>query len=128
MFDNHQTLIVILFACGIARSMLDIYLTMEAIIHPKLKDVTLEQVLKALGDPVRISAVKQLLAMKGEEKVCGTFEYSITKATFSHHLKILREAGLIRFRDEGTRRFVSLRMPEVKKRFPGLMEMLEKDL
>jgi DNA-binding transcriptional ArsR family regulator len=108
--------------------MLDIYLTMETTLHPKLKDVTLEQVLKALGDPVRISAVKQLLAMKGEEKVCGTFDYSVTKATFSHHLKILREAGLIRFRDEGTRRFVSLRLQDIKKRFPGLMDVLEKDL
>ncbi|MBO9665791.1 MAG: helix-turn-helix transcriptional regulator [Bdellovibrio sp.] len=108
--------------------MLDIYLTMDITLHPKLKDVTFEQVLKALGDPVRISAIKQLLAMDGEEKVCGTFDYSVTKATFSHHLKILREAGLIRFREEGTRRYISLRMAEVKKRFPGLMEMLEKDL
>lgn len=104
--------------------MLDMYLTMETITHPKLKDITLEQVLKALGDPVRLSIVKQLMAVPGEEKACGTFDYDITKATFSHHLKILRDAGVILHRQEGTRRMSSLRSEELKKKFPGLLEMI----
>lgn len=97
---------------------------MEAIDHPNLKSITLEQVLKALGDPVRISIVKQLLATPDGEKACGTFDYTITKATFSHHLQILREAGVIRTRQEGTRRMTSLRATELKKRFPGLIELV----
>lgn len=97
---------------------------MEHIDHPHLKDVSLEQVFKALGDPVRLAAVKELLQAKGEEKACGTFNYTVTKATFSHHLQILREAGLIWTRLEGTRKFTSLRTKDLSKRFPGLLEFI----
>jgi DNA-binding transcriptional ArsR family regulator len=97
---------------------------MEVIEHPKLKEVSLEQVLKALGDPVRISIVRQLLSSPTKEKACGTFDYTITKATFSHHMQILREAGVIRTCQEGTRRMTSLRGEELNKRFPGLLEMI----
>ena len=104
----------------------DKYLTMDELMHPDLNDVTLEQVLKALSDPVRLAAVKELLHAKGEEKACGTFKYSVTKATFSHHLQILREAGLIQTRHEGTHRYTSLRSRELKKRFPGLLDFILK--
>jgi DNA-binding transcriptional ArsR family regulator len=97
---------------------------MEAVTHPKLKDVTLEQVFKALGDPVRLAAVRELLAADGEEKACGTFNYTVTKATFSHHIQILREAGIIFTRIEGTRKFTSLRSKELAKQFPGLLDFI----
>jgi DNA-binding transcriptional ArsR family regulator len=97
---------------------------METLEHPLLKDVSLEQVLKALGDPVRLSVVKQLLESDGEEKACGTFEYTVTKATFSHHLQILQDAGVIFRRCEGTKKMTSLRSKELKKRFPGLLEVI----
>ena len=97
---------------------------MEELDHPNLSQISLEQAMKALGDPVRLSVVKQLLAAKGEEKACGTFEYSITKATFSHHLQILREAGLIFMRQEGTKKMTSLRLKEIQKRFPGLLDLI----
>ncbi|WP_216635272.1 ArsR/SmtB family transcription factor [Bdellovibrio sp. HCB117] len=104
--------------------MLDIYLTMETIDHPKLKDISLEQVLKALGDPVRLSVVKQLLKDPEGEIACGSFDYSVTKATFSHHMQILREAGVTRSRQDGTKKLVSLRLDELEKRFPGLIEVI----
>ncbi len=104
--------------------MLDIYLTMSKLDHPDLKDIELEQVFKALGDPVRLAAVKELLTALDEEKACGTFNYTVTKATFSHHLQILREAGLIRMREEGTRKFISLRTKELGKKFPGLFDLI----
>lgn len=106
--------------------MLDMYLTMalDTIQHPKLKDVSLEQALKALGDPVRISIVRQLLKSPDLEKACGTFDYDVTKATFSHHLQILRDAGIVQTRQDGTRRMTSLRRDEIQKRFPGLLEMI----
>jgi DNA-binding transcriptional ArsR family regulator len=40
----------------------------------------------------------------------------------SHHLRVLREAGLTRTRVEGTRRYVSLRREDLQARFPGLLE------
>jgi ArsR family transcriptional regulator len=97
---------------------------METNSHPKLKNIELDQALKALGDPVRLSIVKQLLKDPTQEKACGTFDYSVTKATFSHHLKILQDAGFIRRRQEGTRKMTSLRSEEVEKRFPGLLDMI----
>ncbi len=95
-------------------------------LHPKLKDISVEQVFKALGDPVRFAAVTELLEAEGQEKACGTFQYQVTKATFSHHLQILREAGIIWMRCEGTRKFTSLRSKELDKKFPGLLKLLLK--
>lgn len=97
---------------------------MEQHSHPKLKDITLDLALKALGDPVRLSIVKQLLKDPTQEKACGTFDYSVTKATFSHHLKILQDAGMIRRRQDGTKKMTSLRFAEIEKRFPGLLDTI----
>lgn len=88
------------------------------------KRKTLEQVLKALGDPVRLSVVRQLLQAEGLEKACGTFEYDVTKATFSHHLKILADAGITQSRQEGTRKLTSLERRELDEAYPGLLELL----
>jgi len=43
----------------------------------------------------------------------------------SHHMKVLRNAGLIANRREGTRCIVSLR-PDLAERFPGLLETVLK--
>lgn len=90
----------------------------------KQKIVSLETIMKALGDPVRMSAVRQLLQVSGEEKACGTFDYQVTKATFSHHLKILEEAGVIQRREEGTRKMISIKSEELQKKFPGLIKLI----
>lgn len=97
--------------------MLDIYLTMK-----KKKTIPLDQVMKALGDPVRLSAVRQLLEV-GEEKPCGTFDHNLTKATFSHHINILVEAGVVKRRLEGTRKFMSIN-EDIEKEFPGLLRLI----
>lgn len=96
--------------------MLDIYLTMS-----KKKSLPLDQVLKALGDPVRLSAVRQLL--DEGEKACGTFEHSLTKATFSHHINILVEAGVLKRREEGTRKFMSIN-EDLEKDYPGIFDLI----
>jgi DNA-binding transcriptional ArsR family regulator len=88
--------------------------------------VTLEQVMRALGDPVRLSVVRQLLDAHGKEKACGTFQYTVSKATFSHHLKILREAGIIRTRQDGTRKMTSLCGDNLERRFPGLIGLISR--
>jgi DNA-binding transcriptional ArsR family regulator len=90
--------------------------------------VTLEQVMRALGDPVRLSVVRQLLKCAGEEKACGTFDYAISKATFSHHLKILREAGIIQTRQDGTRKMTSLCSETLERRFPGLIGLISRGM
>lgn len=80
----------------------------------------LAAVLAALSDPVRVRIVRTI-ASQGE-KTCGTFDLGISKATRSHHFKVLREAGLTHTRTEGTHRHVSLRREDVDARFPGLLE------
>lgn len=87
------------------------------------KNVTLDQVLKALGD-TRLSIVKQLLSEQNRERACGTFDHNLTKATFSHHMNILVEAGILQIRKEGTRSMTSLKEIELNKKFPGLISLL----
>jgi ArsR family transcriptional regulator len=50
---------------------------------------------KALADPTRVGIVNRL-ARSGEVCVCTlTAEFDLSQPTISHHLRILREAGLI---------------------------------
>ena len=86
--------------------------------HPALAAVLLTDVLHALSDPSRLSIVAAL--RDGSERGWGSFEGSLAASTLSHHIKVLRLAGLIRNRREGTRCHVSLRS-DIEDRFPGLL-------
>ncbi|MGK5743116.1 ArsR/SmtB family transcription factor [Micromonospora sp. URMC 103] len=88
--------------------------------EPELRDVPVTTVLGALADDVRLQIVRSLA--EGGEYACGAFEFGVSKATRSHHLKVLREAGLTRTRVAGTSRFVSLRREELEQVYPGLLD------
>lgn len=88
--------------------------------HPDLAQVTLQQVLEALVDPVRRMVVSQL-ARKGEDMSCGTFEAPVALSTLTHHFNVLREAGVIRQYYAGTMKMNTLRTDELEERFPGLL-------
>ncbi len=64
-------------------------------------DARLAQMLKALGNPIRFQIVKML----AERQMCITNEIvemtPLAQSTVSQHLKVLREAGLIRGDIEG---------------------------
>lgn len=87
--------------------------------HPPSAELELSDVLHALSDPARLAIVCRLAG--GEECTCGTFDLSLSKATLSHHFRVLREAGVIRTRPEGRRRLMSLRNDDLNERFPGLL-------
>lgn len=91
--------------------------------HPRAKEITLARVLRALSDPVRLSVVADLAG--GTERGSSEFDCAIANSTLSHHLKVLRLAGVINHRKEGTRCFVVLR-PELEKTFPGLLASILK--
>lgn len=100
---------------------------MPEVIEPAGNTVTIDVVLSALADPVRLQLVRALDA--AGDWTCGSdiledSGVSIGKSTLSHHVKVLREAGLIRTRVDGVRRFMTLRYDEVEQQFPGLLEML----
>ncbi len=53
-------------------------------------------VAKALGDPVRVQLVDVLRQHAGEVCVCELVPlFDLSQPTISHHLKVLREAGLV---------------------------------
>lgn len=93
---------------------------MRALHHPPKKSLTLTRVLYALSDPVRLSIVKHLAEDGG--KPCGTFCLPVAKSTASHHFRVLREAGVIQMRSEGTQYINSLRREDLDARFPGLLD------
>lgn len=63
----------------------------------------LAAILKALAHPVRIRMVDLISRGGGDICVCE-FEahFDLKQPTISHHLRILRDAGLIRSRQDGT--------------------------
>jgi DNA-binding transcriptional ArsR family regulator len=47
---------------------------------------------------------------------------TMTKSTFSHHLRVLREAGVLTKNIRGTKGYTSLRKADLDSRFPGLID------
>lgn len=88
--------------------------------EPDLTDIPVTTVLAALADDVRLQIVRALA--EGGQFACSTFEFGVSKATRSHHLKVLREAGLTRTRVAGTSRLVRLRRDELDRLYPGLLD------
>lgn len=91
--------------------------------NPSVDEVSLQQLLEALVDPVRRSVVRQL-ASAGEDKSCGTFDLPVSRSTSTHHFNVLREAGLLRQYYVGTTKMNSLRRDEIEQRFPGVLGSL----
>lgn len=92
--------------------------------HPQLDDLPLAEVMQALADPCRIAIVRTLLEAEGRELACGEFDLGVAKATCSHHFDVLRSAGIVASRVEGTRCMTSLRKDEIETRFPGLLRLV----
>jgi DNA-binding transcriptional ArsR family regulator len=91
--------------------------------HPTRSEIELPAVLHALSDPVRLEIVRALSECGGERR-CGTFDVPVTKSTLTHHFRVLREAGVIWQRQEGTARLTRLRVEDLEARFPGVLEPL----
>src|SRR3954470_22477723 len=56
----------------------------------------LAQIAKALGDPIRLQLVDVLRRHAGKVCVCELVPlFDLSQPTVSHHLKVLRDAGLV---------------------------------
>jgi DNA-binding transcriptional ArsR family regulator len=93
--------------------------TTQEIPHPGRDELELPAVLHALSDPVRLAIVAGLA--EGSERTCGSFDVSVSKSTCTHHFRVLRQAGLIHQRQQGTARLNTLRRDDLEDRFPGLL-------
>lgn len=91
--------------------------------HPSIQDVSLEQVFYALSDPVRLEIVQKLCVT--DEATCSALDGGRPKSSVSHHFRVLREAGLVRTRNEGVTHMNALRRAELNERFPGLLDVVE---
>ncbi|WP_436493678.1 ArsR/SmtB family transcription factor [Actinokineospora sp. HUAS TT18] len=92
----------------------------EEVPHPDRDEIRIEAVLHALADPMRLHMVREL-AKLDKGVACGTIELPISKSTRTHHLRILREAGVTRTVPSGTSRITSLRRDDLDALFPGLL-------
>jgi DNA-binding transcriptional ArsR family regulator len=94
--------------------------------HPALADVALTRILAALADPGRLRAVRTLACSQGS--ACTELQteagLKVTKSTMSHHLRIMREAGLVHVSVQGSRRVVTLRRVELDAQYPGLLDAI----
>ncbi len=90
-------------------------------LHPALGDVTLESVLYALADPVRLSIVCKLTSGNCPMNCSSAAPDKLPKSTQSHHYQVLREAGLIRSERRGTEVVNTLRCAEINAKFPGVI-------
>ena len=89
----------------------------------------MDEVFKALGDPTRLKIV-QMLAENGETCVCKIVEaFNLSQPAVSHHMGILKHAGLLFARREGQWIHYSLNVRALEEGpFAFLKEMLEAGL
>ena len=92
-----------------------------------MEDITVEGLLYALSDPVRV-AIYADIATQGCTQKCSNFlnvlNKPIPKSTLSQHFRILRENGLIRGERHGVEMRNTARCPEINERFPGLLSAI----
>ena len=100
------------------------FLLVRPLHHPALEDISVEGILHALSDPVR-AAIFMEIASADCARTCSAFsrmgERTVAKSTLSHHFKVLREAGLVGVRSEGTSLMNYLEHDAVERKFPGLL-------
>jgi DNA-binding transcriptional ArsR family regulator len=97
------------------------------LIHPSIEDITVEGILHALSDPVRVAIYTDIVAQDCSQN-CSTFlkvsDKEIPKSTLSQHFRALREAGLIRGERSGVEMHNTSRCAELEQRFPGLIRAI----
>jgi DNA-binding transcriptional ArsR family regulator len=97
---------------------------MKPLLHPSIQDITVEGILHALSDPVRVAIYAQLAGSECAA-TCSNFlemsDRSIPKSTLSQHFRALREAGLVRSERHGVEMRNTTRCMEIEQRFPGLL-------
>jgi DNA-binding transcriptional ArsR family regulator len=88
--------------------------------YPEREDITIYGILAALSDPTRLTIVRQLA--KCDERCPFDFLDLASKQNLTHHMKVLREAGLIMARYEGRQKYIWLRRDPIDDMFPGLLD------
>jgi ArsR family transcriptional regulator, arsenate/arsenite/antimonite-responsive transcriptional repressor len=86
----------------------------------------LDTTLRALGDPTRREILR---ALRGGDLTAGEISgrFPMTAATVSHHLAVLREAGLVRAERSGRNQVYSLEATVFQEFLQQMLHLLGKD-
>src|ERR1700747_1489168 len=102
-------------------------ISMRPMFHPSIEEITVEGILHALADPVRVAIYADIVSQECSQN-CSTFltvgNKTIPKSTLSQHFRELREAGLIRGERRGVEVHNTSRCAELEQRFPGLIRAI----
>ncbi|WP_433406673.1 ArsR/SmtB family transcription factor [Streptomyces sp. CA-146814] len=84
----------------------------------------LSRMFKALSDPIRLRLLSLIASHEGGEAcVCDLVDpFDVSQPTISHHLKVLREAGLVGSERRGTWVYYWV-LPEALARLSALLEI-----
>jgi len=100
---------------------------MKPLLHPASEDITIEGILHALADPVRMHIFAEIAAAGGPLTCSPFLEVDlrpIPKSTLSQHFRVLREAGLIHSERKGVEMHNSVRQEDLHPRFTALLKAI----
>jgi DNA-binding transcriptional ArsR family regulator len=100
---------------------------MKPISHPAAEDITVEGILHALADPVRMHIFAEIGAAGGPLTCSPFLEVGmrpIPKSTLSQHFRVLREAGLILSERKGVEMHNVVRHGDLHPRFTTLLQAI----
>lgn len=92
--------------------------------HPEREQIRTENVLSALGNPLRLEIIRTLA--DGSELSCNALRRGGGQVHMTHHWRVLRDSGVIWQRPQGRENMISLRREDLDARFPGLLDTLLK--
>lgn len=92
-----------------------------------LRSIELVDVMRALADPVRLRIAQVLLPGEAVARSKTDWDCDLSRATMSHHFRVLRDAGLIYAWASGRTQLVQLRVDDITKHVPGLLQLLARD-
>lgn len=102
---------------------------MTSYLQPKAEDIELANVLAALGDPIRLAIIKNILTAPDGMNCSNAalIGFNVPKSTLSGHFRQLREAGVISVSKDGVENINRVRTIDLEKRFPGLLNVVLKN-
>jgi ArsR family transcriptional regulator len=91
----------------------------EPVVYPDVERahaLRMAEVAKALGDPIRLQLVDVLRKHAGKVCVCELVPlFEVSQSTLSHHLKKLREAGIVDSERQGLWAYYYVRPDALKE-------------
>lgn len=101
---------------------------MQPLYHPPISEVTVQGLLHALSDPLRVKIFSDLIQADFAlncTNLMGQLGVELPKSSLSQHFKILRESGLIRSERKGVALQNTTRWKELEKDFgPMIKEII----